>query len=243
MWYTYKVTCFWGLMMKIHGLAKLTLLDFPKRTACTVFTGGCNMRCPFCHNSLLVLSPDEAENISEEEFFAFLSKRKGILDGVTVTGGEPTLNPDLPVFIQKIKDMGFLVKLDTNGLNPEMLKTLLYNNSVDYVAMDIKAGFSNYDKATGIKNIDINKIKESISLVKKFPEHEFRTTVVKGIHTTQDIVEIAEFFKGEECFYLQQFVDSGMLIDDTTKPESKENMLFYKQILEKTIKNPIIRGI
>jgi pyruvate formate lyase activating enzyme len=139
--------------------------------------------------------------------------------------------------------MGFLVKLDTNGLNPEMLKTLLYNNSVDYVAMDIKAGFSNYDKATGIKNIDINKIKESIELVKKFPEHEFRTTVVKGIHTPQDIVEIAEFFSGEEYFYLQQFVDSGMLIDDTTKPESKENMLFYKQILEKTIKNPIIRGI
>jgi pyruvate formate lyase activating enzyme len=229
--------------MKIHGLAKLTLLDFPKRTACTVFTGGCNMRCPFCHNSLLVLDPENAENISEEEFFAFLSKRKGILDGVTVTGGEPTLNPDLPIFIQKIKDMGFLVKLDTNGLNPEMLKTLLYNNSVDYVAMDIKAGFSNYDKATGIKNIDINKIKESIELVKKFPEYEFRTTVVKGIHTPQDIVEIAEYFKGEEYFYLQQFVDSGMLIDDTTMPESKENMLFYKQILEKTIKNPIIRGI
>ncbi len=228
--------------MKIHGLQKLTLLDFPSKTACTVFTGGCNFRCPFCHNASLAINPHLEPTISEEEFFAFLNKRRGILDGVAITGGEPTINNDLYEFISKIKEMGFKVKLDTNGTNPKILKKLLDDKKVDFVAMDIKSSYENYHKAAGVK-VDVEKIKESVKLVKQFPDYEFRTTVVKNLITVQDIENIANDFAGVKAFYLQNFKDSGNLIDPNSLGETKENMLLYKDILSKKIEKVEIRGL
>lgn len=199
--------------MLIAGLQKLTLLDFPGKTACTIFTPGCNFRCPFCHNALLVTH--KVENfVSEEEFFSFLSKRKGILDGVCITGGEPTLQKDIPDFMKKIKDMGFLVKLDTNGTRPEILKEILDNNLADYVAMDIKASKIRYSDAVGINDFDLSGVLESISLLEKSNvAHEFRTTITQELHTEEDFEDILSLFSSETPYFLQQFKDSGELIE------------------------------
>ncbi len=196
--------------MNIQGFQKLTLLDFPQKTACTVFCGGCNLRCPFCHNGSLVKKPTENPN-AQRDVLEYLEKRKGILDGVCITGGEPLLQPDLKDFILKVKELGFLVKLDTNGALPKRLKDII--PYIDYVAMDVKSSFKNYQKATG-SDMDTSVFKESIEIIKNSSvEHEFRTTVVKGIHTKEDITEIAKYLKGEKNYFLQGFVDSGNLID------------------------------
>ncbi|MBE6896625.1 MAG: anaerobic ribonucleoside-triphosphate reductase activating protein, partial [Ruminococcaceae bacterium] len=166
--------------MKLYGLQKTTLLDFPGRVACTVFLGGCNFRCPFCHNSALLTSESFPEEISEESFFSFLKKRKGILDGVCITGGEPLCSKDTEDFIRKIKNEGFAVKLDTNGSFPERLENIVKSGIVDYVAMDIKNSRRNYGKAVGLKDYDTSSVEKSVSfLLENSIPYEFRTTVVK----------------------------------------------------------------
>ena len=200
--------------MLIKGLQKLTLLDFPDKMACTVFTFGCNFRCPFCHNASLVLSDRATEDtMPEGEFFDFLSRRKGILEGVCVTGGEPTLQPDLPQFLARIKEMGYAVKLDTNGYRPAILKSLVEDGLVDYVAMDIKNSLSRYGETVGIKNFDTAPIEESMDyLMEGHVPFEFRTTLVRGLHTPESIREMGARLAGQERFFLQHFEDSGDLI-------------------------------
>lgn len=202
--------------MLIKGLQKLTLLDFPDKMACTVFTFGCNFRCPFCHNASLVLS-DRADDftISEEELFSFLQKRRGILEGVCVTGGEPTLQPDLPAFLARIKAMGYAVKLDTNGYRPAVLKALVEAGLVDYVAMDIKNSLSRYGETVGIAPFDTAPIEASVDyLMEGHVPFEFRTTLVRGLHTIESIREMGARLAGGERFFLQTFEDSGDLIGE-----------------------------
>lgn len=198
--------------MIIKGLQKLTLIDYPGKVACTLFTFGCNFRCPFCHNPELVVD-DGSPPILEEEILHFLSERKGFLDGVCITGGEPTLHKDLPDFIGKIKKMGYSVKLDTNGTNPDMLKLLIREKLVDYIAMDVKAPLEKYESVVRV-NVDASKIAESVEIVKAFPEHEFRTTVVPELLTREDILAITGWLKGARRFFIQQFKPTKTL-DET----------------------------
>ena len=200
--------------MIIGGLQKLTLLDFPGTVACTVFTVGCNLRCPFCHNPALVFNPPEDARLSEDDLFAFLNKRKGILDGVAITGGEPLLHADIGEFIAKIKSMGFKVKLDTNGTFPDRLEKILAEGNVDYVAMDLKNTFDKYAETVGIDGFDISLIKRSIKVIQDSGvAHEFRTTVVKPLHSASDFEQIAKQVEGSENYFLQGFVDSGELLN------------------------------
>ena len=200
--------------MIIGGLQKLTLLDFPGTVACTVFTVGCNLRCPFCHNPALVFNPPESERISEDELFAFLNKRKGILDGVAITGGEPLLHSDIGEFIAKIKALGYKVKLDTNGTFPDRLEKILAEGNVDYVAMDLKNTFDRYAETVGIRDFDVELIKRSISLIRNSGvDHEFRTTVVSPLHDAGDFGLIAKQIEGADKYFLQNFVDSGDLLN------------------------------
>ena len=218
--------------MKIGGLQKMTLIDYPGKVACTVFTVGCNFRCPFCYNSELVFPEKNTPTTSEEEFFNFLNKRKGLLDGVCVTGGEPTIHQDLLEFIQKIKDLKFLVKLDTNGTNPETLKQLLNKNLLDYIAMDIKSSVNGYKKAVGTE-VDMENIKKSIKLIMNSGiEYEFRTTVVPGIHSKEDILEIAKEIKGAKKYYLQQFRPDAKMIDQKLRKVDPYQDIFFKKIVE-----------
>lgn len=227
--------------MRIAGYNKLTLLDFPGKMACTVFLAGCNMRCPFCHNASLVINPTSQPDISQDEFFAFLKKRKGMLEGVCVTGGEPTLNPDLPDFLQKIKDMGYMVKLDTNGTNPEMIERTL--SIVDYYAMDIKNSKEHYAETVGVGNFDIAPIEKSISLLMtKAQNYEFRTTLVKELHDTKCIQDIGEWIKGAKAMYIQQFKDSGDIISSGFSAPSDEFVKLAEEILSKYVKYVSIRG-
>ena len=210
--------------MHIKGLQKTTLLDFPGRVACTVFTGGCNFRCPFCHNASLVLSPGSVDGISEDEFFSFLSKRKGILDGVCITGGEPLLQRDIVEFIRKIKNEGFFVKLDTNGSFPRLLESIISENIVDYIAMDIKNSEEKYSLTAGIQ-FDSSCVFESIDLIMSSGvDYEFRTTVVKELHDIQDIENIAKRIKGASKYFLQGFKDSGDLICPDHTAHSEETL-------------------
>ena len=200
--------------MILGGLQKLTLLDFPGTVACTVFTVGCNLRCPFCHNPALVFNPPEDMRISEEEFFAFLKKRQGILDGVAITGGEPLLHADIGEFIAKIKAMGYKVKLDTNGTYPDRLEKILAEGNVDYVAMDLKNTFEKYAKTVGIEGFDVSLIRRSIELIQKSGvAYEFRTTVVSPLHEAGDFETIAKQVEGTGKYFLQSFVDSGELLN------------------------------
>ncbi len=227
--------------MNVQGFQKMTLLDFPGKVACTVFTGGCNLRCPFCHNASLVTSPRLREN-AQEEVLSYLEKRRGILDGVCVTGGEPLLQPDLLSFLRRVKEMGYQVKLDTNGSDPVRLSQILSSGLVDYVAMDVKSGPSHYAKAIGMAR-DPAIFLESISyLSKSGVPHEFRTTAVKGIHEEKDFEEIAKLLAGEERFFLQKFVDSGDLLGEGFQAFSEEQMQHFLEILRKTIPGAQLRG-
>lgn len=206
--------------MEIHGLNKTTLLDYPEHVACTVFTGHCNFRCPFCHNGDLVLNPSGQPQISEEEFFNFLNKRREMLDGVAITGGEPTLQKDLPEFIARIKDIGLSVKLDTNGAKPDILIKLVESGLVDYVAMDIKASLPSYPRVTGLKSIDINAVSQSVQyLLDGHIPYEFRTTVVKELHDMAEFEGIAGLIKGCSDYYLQGYKDSDALLLHMMPPE------------------------
>lgn len=229
--------------MNIKGLQKTTLLDFPEKLACTVFTGGCNFRCPFCHNASLVLNSAEIENISEEDFFSYLAKRKGVLDGVCITGGEPLLNSDIAEFIRKIRSFGLLIKLDTNGSFPNKLEALLDEGLIDYVAMDIKNSTSKYALTAGVNNY-LQKIEKSIDLIiEKAPDYEFRTTVVRELHTSQDIVEIANRIKSAKKYFLQSYVDSGDIISTGFSAYSPDEMLEILEATRKILPTVSLRGI
>ena len=230
--------------MRIQGLQKLTLLDYPEHTACTVFTAGCNFRCPFCHNASLVVDIPKEAQISEEEFFTFLQKRIGILDGVCVSGGEPLLQPDIELFIRKIKDMGFAVKLDTNGSFPDKLIHLVKEGLVNYVAMDIKNSPETYAFTAGTETLDIVSVQKSVSyLMEGHVPYEFRTTVVKHYHSKESFEEIGKWLAGTEKYFLQNFVDSGDLIGKNTRGCSEEEMKEFLEIVKKHIPNAKLRGI
>ena len=193
--------------MNIYGLMKMTLLDFPGRVACTVFLGGCNLRCPYCHNYELV-TMSVPPVMTEEELFSFLEKRRGLLDGVAVTGGEPCLDPGLPDFLRRIKNAGFPVKLDTNGTKPGMLEGILREGLADYVAMDIKNSPEKYAQTAGLPRMDTASVSESIRLLMESPvPYEFRTTVVDELHEADDFAAIGEWISGAERFFLQPFTD------------------------------------
>ena len=229
--------------MQILGLNKTTLLDYPEHVAATVFTGGCNFRCPFCHNMDLVLGEVEPA-LSTEDFFAFLEKRKGSLDGVCITGGEPTLQKDLPDFIRGIRDKGYLVKLDTNGYRPKVLEELLRENLLDYVAMDIKSSVENYPRVTGMADLDVTGIQESVSLLKSAGiPYEFRTTVVKGLHRIDEFDEIGRWLQGAEAYFLQAFRENEKVPDKSLSSFSEAEMREMKQLAERYIERVELRGI
>ena len=229
--------------MQIHGLNKTTLLDYPGMVASTVFTGACNFRCPFCQNSDLVLDPSSQPVISENEIIDHLRKRKGIIKGVCVTGGEPTINKDLPEFLKKLKAEDVKVKLDTNGYNPEMLRFVIKEKLCDYIAMDIKSSFSGYSISAGI-SIDTEKIKESIELImNEGILYEFRTTVVRELHNEETFEEIGEMLKGARSYYLQCFKDSERVLKPGLHPYSREELEKFAGILRKTVNSVEIRGI
>lgn len=230
--------------MQIYGFNKTTLLDYPEHVAATVFTGGCNFRCPFCHNGGLVLSPNWEERIEEEEVLSYLKKRQGILEGVCITGGEPTLQKDLRDFICKVKDMGYLVKLDTNGYRPQVLWNLMQEGLLDYVAMDIKASKENYAVAAGVEGLDISRIEESVGILKggKVP-YEFRTTVVKGIHSIEEFEEIGQFLAGSRAYYLQQYRENDNVIVQGYDAFSKAEMESMALLARKYIDKVVLRGV
>ncbi|HPJ03337.1 MAG TPA: anaerobic ribonucleoside-triphosphate reductase activating protein [Candidatus Limiplasma sp.] len=193
----------------IAGLQKMTLLDYPGKVAATVFIGGCNFRCPYCHNASLLHPANDAQEITEDTVLAFLKSRKGLLDGVCVTGGEPLLWDGLEAFLRNIKDLGFLIKLDTNGSRPAKLKTLVAQGLVDVVAMDLKHAPEKYALAAGTKADILSAVRESVEyLLSGSVPYEFRTTVVRGLHTTEDLVEIGKWIQGADAFFLQNFVNS-----------------------------------
>ena len=230
--------------MNIHGFTKTTLLDYPGMVAATVFTGNCNFRCPFCHNYELVLNPDVFPAEDPEEILGFLKKRFGILKGVCISGGEPTLDPDLKPFIQEIKNIGYKVKLDTNGFNPVILKDLIDSNLLDCVAMDIKAGRTNYSLATGINNIDISKIEQSVDiLANSNNDYEFRTTVVKNIHTTEDFQDIANWLPNNCNYFLQSYKETVGIGELNCQGFTKSEIENFLAIVKEHIPNASLRGI
>lgn len=227
--------------MIIKGIQKLTLLDFPGRVACTVFTAGCNFRCPFCHNASLVLGGSDGF-INENEIFAFLEARRGRLSGICISGGEPTLQPDLARFIRRVKELGYAVKLDTNGYRPEVLRELLSEGLLDYVAMDIKSSRERYSAVAGVE-VDVSKIEESAALLMSSGvPYEFRTTVVRELHSAEDFPEIGNWLSGAEKFYLQSFVDSGDVISDGLNGYDKKDLQELLNLLKVKIPSAKIRG-
>ncbi len=233
-------------MIIFKGIQKTTLIDFPGKVACTLFMSGCNFRCPFCYNKHLVFDEDTGVKITEAEVFDFFKERKGFLDGVCITGGEPTLNKDLPAFLKKTKATGLLTKLDTNGSSPEMLKILFEKNLLDFVSMDIKSSKKGYEKAAGIK-ADLKKIEESIALIKNSGiDYEFRTTLVPKIHSEQDVLEIGKWLKGSKSFFLQQFNSEIDLLDSKlqgTSSFSAKKMQNFAKILTPFFDKVGVRGI
>ena len=232
--------------MLIAGFQKLTLIDYPGKIATTVFTFGCNFRCPFCHNPELINYKVQSTNSggAEKDFFKFLKSRKGKLAGVCITGGEPTIQPDLIDFIKKVKKLGFLVKLDTNGTRPDVLKKLLDMKLLDFVAMDIKNHLGKYNKTTGSK-IDKKRIELSVELIRnsKIP-YEFRTTVVPGLHKIEDFDEIAQWLSGAESYFLQDYRE-GKILDPRLKKKTKGKKIDLEKIkkrIEKSFKKVGIRG-
>ena len=230
--------------MLIKGLQKLTLLDFPDKMACTLFTFGCNFRCPFCHNASLVLADrTDDSSMPEEEFFTFLSRRKGMLEGVCITGGEPTLQPDLPEFIARIKEMGYAVKLDTNGYRPDVLRGLTEAGLLDYVAMDVKNSLPLYGETVGIARFDTRPVEESMDyLMENRVPFEFRTTLVRGLHTVESVRAMGERLAGDEAFFLQTFKDSGDLIRGGMAGIPQSETLLMLNALRENIPNAQIRG-
>ncbi len=229
--------------MLIKGLQKTTLLDYPGKVACTVFTGGCNFRCPFCHNAALVTHMNDNEVLNEEALFAYLSQRKNILDGVCITGGEPLLHSDMDRFCDRIHSLGLLIKLDTNGSFPKRLESLIRNKQVDYVAMDIKNSKEAYARTCGLSEFP-KGVEESIDLIRSSGiPYEFRTTVVREFHTAQTLDALAQWIKGAEQYFLQAFTDSGDLISDGLSAYTEEEMQELLHVVQAHILTAKLRGI
>lgn len=230
--------------MKICGFQKLTLLDFPGRVACTVFTGGCNFLCPFCHNALLVTELSKTEEIQKNEVIAYLKKRAGILDGICVSGGEPLLQPDIEEFLSELKSLSLAVKLDTNGSFPEKLRSVVEKGLCDYVAMDIKNSKERYAETVGIENFDISPIEQSVEfLLSGKVDFEFRTTVVRELHTEEDIEKISKWISGAPRYFLQNFVDSGKIIGGKLSAHTHEKLESMRQNALKHIDFVELRGV
>ncbi|MBN1860693.1 MAG: anaerobic ribonucleoside-triphosphate reductase activating protein [Candidatus Thermoplasmatota archaeon] len=230
--------------MKIGGFQKTSLLDYPDRISAIVWTSGCNLRCPFCYNRKLALGT--AELFPQDEILSFLSKRKELLEGVVISGGEPLLQDDLVDFIKRVKNLRLLVKVDTNGAFPERLDVLLEQQLVDYVAMDVKAPKMKYQEISGI-NVDLLKIEASINLIKtKAPAYEFKTTFVPGLLTKEDIVEIAEWLKGAEVYFLQQFKPMKPLMSsqlETVVPYPRKYVYETLETIRPFFKRCAVRGV
>lgn len=231
-------------MIKIHGFNKLTLLDYPGKLAATIFLGHCNFRCPFCQNSGLVLAPEREPVIPVEEVMGVLKKRKGVLEGVCITGGEPTMSAGLPDWIRSIKEMGYQVKLDTNGSHPEMLKRLVDEKLIDYVAMDVKNSPAKYGETAGIKKADLVSIHESIEFLKTGRvDYEFRTTVTKELHKKEDMEMIGKWISGSRRYFLQAYRESEQVIHPVFSSYSREQLENYRLMLLKYVPQVEIRGI
>ena len=231
-------------MPAIHGLNKTTLLDYPGRVAATIFLGGCNFRCPFCQNSSLVLHPTEEPVIPEEEVLSFLKKRQGILEGVCISGGEPTLASDLEDFIRQIRALGYPVKLDTNGTNPSLLKQLAEKELIQMTAVDIKACPDNYPSLTGMMHPNLEAVRETVDfLLHGNLDYEFRTTVVKELHNENDFIQIGQWLKGANAYYLQAYRDSEEVLQPGFSSYSPEELEHFRDILLMTISIVGIRGI
>ena len=238
--------------MRIGGFVSTTLLDYPGKLACTVFTQGCNMRCPFCQNGGLVLPEHFDEPMDEDSILAKIRKRAHVLEGVCISGGEPTLQPDLPEFLHRIKDLGLLVKLDSNGFRPDLLKQLHKDGLIDKVAMDIKSSRADYAKTAGLKPAAdlLRPYEESIDfLMHSGIDYEFRTTLVKGLHTLDAMRDIAKWITGAKAYYLQSYEPSDNVICLLTNNKtvydafSAEELEEFLQIARKTIPNTVLRGI
>ena len=228
--------------MKIQGLQKMTLLDYPGRVACTVFLGGCDFRCPFCHNFQLAEGPMPTM-MEDDEFFAFLEKRRGLLDGVAITGGEPCLRQDLPAFLGRIHDVGFAVKLDTNGYHPRMLERVLGEGLVDYVAMDVKNSPRKYAATVGLAQFDLAPISESIGLLMESGiAYEFRTTVVRELHGTQDFEEIGAWIAGAQRYFLQAFTSGDAVPDQTLSAPDSDMLREFRDASARFVEHVEIRG-
>ena len=227
--------------MDIHGLQKLTLLDFPGHVACTVFLAGCDFRCPFCHNGGLVLGGMEPV-MDDAGLLDFLRRRQGLLDGVAVTGGEPLLRPDLPPLLRAVKDLGYAVKLDTNGSHPAALRSLVEEGLVDYVAMDIKNSPERYRETCGGADV-LSKVQESAGLLLNGATgYEFRTTVCKPLHTERDMAQIGRWLKGAKRYFLQAFVDSGDLVSGGVQAHTHDELTRLRQAVLPYIPNTQLRG-
>ena len=233
--------------MKIVGIQKLTLLDYPGRVACTVFLGGCNFRCPYCHNWELL--GDAEEVMTVEELLSFLRKRQGILDGVCITGGEPTLHPELPALLRAVRELGYAVKLDTNGYRPEVLGALLNAGLLDYVAMDLKNGPEDYGETVGLAHADLAKIRESIGLLMASGiEFELRTTVVKPLHCAESITSMADWLRettnGKPIprLFVQPFVDRDTVPVAGLSAPTGEELEQFRQILSGCVERVELRG-
>lgn len=229
--------------MNIHGLQKMTLLDYPGIVAATVFLGGCDYRCPYCHNFELV-DGTASPIMSDQELFLFLEKRKNLLDGVVITGGEPCLRPDLPQLVKAIKDMGYKVKLDTNGNHPDVLRQLLEAGLVDYVAMDIKNSLPKYGMTIGVPGFDTKGVQESAAiLLHGSTDYEFRTTVVHEFHELNDFELIGQWIEGAKAYYLQQYTVRDTVPDKSLTSPTEEDMRLYLDVVKKYVPNAVVRGV
>ncbi len=229
--------------MKLHGIQKMTLLDFPGVVSCTIFLGGCDFRCPFCHNFELVDGTAQPV-MDEDELIEFLKSRKALLDGVAITGGEPCLHRDLPELIRHIRSVGYKVKLDTNGYHPEMLRAILDEGLADYVAMDIKNSEEKYALTCGLPAVNMDIIKESISiLMNGETDYEFRTTVIKEFHGAEDFEKIGEMIKGARRYFLQRFTDRASVPYGNLSAPSFDEMKEYAEISRKYVPETALRGV
>ena len=229
--------------MDIQGLQKMTLLDYPGRVACTVFLGGCDLRCPFCHNSGLVLGPMPAE-LDDQGLLAFLKKRQGLLDGVCVTGGEPLLRPDLPELLARIKELGYPVKLDTNGSHPERLRSLVQQGLVDYVAMDIKNSPERYGETVGVPALDLTPFQKSVAfLLQGSVDYEFRTTVVREFHDSDSFQTIGPWLSGARRYFLQCFVDRDTVLQEGLHPWDADSLRAFADLVRPYVHQVELRGV